>query len=77
MVGQVLDVRLGSRGEKRDFVYPYTPDQLGREYIVVMYLAADEQRRLVAFPIDQFQYSQWQAEQSAYTRLRGKPGFRE
>jgi hypothetical protein len=77
VVGQVFDVRFGLRGEKRDFVYPYTPDQLGREYMVVMYLAADGQRRLAALPIDQFQYSQWQAERWAYTRLRGKPGFRE
>ncbi|WP_140977088.1 hypothetical protein [Bradyrhizobium guangdongense] len=77
MVGQVFDVRFGLRGEKRDFVYPYTPDQFGREYTVMMHLDADGQRRLTAFPIDQLQYSQWQAEQSAYTRLRGKPGFRE
>lgn len=76
-VGQVFDVRFGLRSEKRAFVYPYTPDQFDRDYTVVMYLDADGQHRLAAFPISQSQYSQWEAEQSAYSRLRGKPGFRE
>lgn len=76
--GQILDVRFGLRGDKRRLIYPYTPDQRDREYGVVMYLdASDGRRRLAPFPITEFQYSQWEVEQSAYTRLRGKPGSRE
>lgn len=77
-VGQVFDVRLGLRGDERRFSYPLTPDQLSREYMVVIYLdVADGLRRLVPFSITELQYSQWEAEQSAYTRMRGMPGFRE
>jgi hypothetical protein len=77
-IGQIFDVRFGLRGDERRFIYPYTPDQLGREYMVVIYLdVADGQRRLAPFSITELQYSQWEIEQSAYTRLRGKPGFRE
>jgi hypothetical protein len=73
--GQILDVRFGQRGDKRRLIYPYTPDQRDREYVVVMYLdASDGRRRLAPFPITEFQYSQWEVEQSAYTRLRGKLG---
>ncbi|WFU15577.1 hypothetical protein [Bradyrhizobium sp. CB3481] len=76
--GQTLDVRFGQRGDKRRLIYPYTPDQRDREYIVVMYVdASDGRRRLAPFPITEFQYSQWEIEQSAYTRLRGKAGSRE
>jgi hypothetical protein len=76
--GQVFDVRFGLRGDKRKLIYPYTPDQLDREYVVVMYLdASDGRRRLAPFSITGLQYSQWEIEQSAYTRLRGKPGSRE
>ena len=76
--GQILDVRFAQRGGKRRLIYPYTPDQRDREYMVVMYLdASDGQRRLVPFPITEFQYSQWEIEQSAYARLRGKPGSKE
>jgi hypothetical protein len=76
--GQTLDVRFGQRGDKRRLIYPYTPDQRDREYVVVMYVdASDGRRRLAPFPITEFQYSQWEVEQSAYTRLRGKPGSRE
>jgi hypothetical protein len=77
-IGQIFDIRFGLRGDERRFIYPYTPDQLGREYTVVIYLdVADGQHRLVPFSITELQYSQWEIEQSAYTRLRGKPGFRE
>jgi hypothetical protein len=77
-VGQIFNVRFGLRGDKRRLFYPYTPDQLDREYVVVMYLdASDGRRRLAPFSITEFQYSQWEIEQSAYTRLRGKPGSRE
>ena len=77
-LGQTLDVRFGQRGDKRRLIYPYTPDQRDREYVVVMYVdASDGRRRLAPFPITEFQYSQWEMEQSAYNRLRGKPGSRE
>ena len=77
-VGQIFDIRFGLRGDKRKLIYPYTPDQLDREYVVVMYLdALDGRRRLAPSSITELQYSQWEIEQSAYTRLRGKPGSRE
>jgi hypothetical protein len=76
--GQTLDVRFGLRGDKRRLIYPYTPDQRDREYVVLMYLdASDGRRRLAPIPITEFQYSQWEVEQSAHTRLRGKPGSRD
>jgi hypothetical protein len=76
-VGQLFDVHFGTPGESRDMIYPFTPSQLKREYIVVMYLdAADGKRRLLPFPITQLQYSQWTAERSAYFRLQGQPGSR-
>lgn len=76
-VGQIFDVRFGPRGDKRKFIYPYTPDQLDREYVVVMYLdASDGRRRLASSTITELQYSQWEIEQSTYTRLRGRPGSR-
>ena len=82
-VGQVLDVLLGLRSDHRNFTYPYTLDQLTREYAAVMYLAEDGRRRLAPFPISRDQYAQWSAEVSTYENLpateslRATPGFRE
>lgn len=76
--GQIFDVRLGQRSEHREFIaFPNTPDQLDREYTVVIYLGEDGKRRLVPFPISQLEYERWNEERWAYQRLRGKPGFRE
>jgi hypothetical protein len=77
-VGQVFNVLLGQRSEHREFIaFPNTPDQLSREYTVVMYLGEDGKRRLVPFQISRLEYDKWNAEMWAYQRLRGKPGFRE
>jgi hypothetical protein len=77
-VGQIFDVLFGQRSEHRRFItHPNTPDQRSREYSVVIYLGEDGKRRLVPFQISQLEYEKWNAERSAYQRLRGKPGFRE
>jgi hypothetical protein len=55
----------------------HTPDQLSREYTVVIYLAEDGLSRLVPFQISQLEYEKWSAERWSYQRLRGTPGFRE
>ena len=77
-VGQIFNVLFGQRSERLQFIaYPNTPDQLSREYTVVIYLGGDGKRRLVPFQISQLEYEKWSAERSAYQRLRGQPGFRE
>jgi hypothetical protein len=76
-IGQVFDVRMGLRNDDREFAYPHTPDQLGREYTVVIYSSDDGLRRLASFPISPSQYAQWDEEIRAYERQRGKPGHRE
>jgi hypothetical protein len=82
---KILDVRRGHAaigeeyniyfGERRQaLVYPTTPDQLAREYMVVMYLDPnDAKHRLVGFPISDVQYSEWQAEFLKYQRSQFKP----
>jgi hypothetical protein len=79
-VGQIFYVLLGQRSEKRAYIaYPITPDQLGRQYIVVIYLGGDGKRRLVPFEMSSFEYDKWNTETRAYKdqRLRGKPGSSE
>jgi hypothetical protein len=52
-VGQIFNVHLGLRSEHREFIaFPNTPDQLSREYTVVIYLAEDGLRRLVPTIVD-------------------------
>ncbi len=69
-----IDVRFGSRAEVRPIMVPYTPDQLRRDYIVVIYVdPEDGERRLAPVPVSQDQYAQWLAEQSAYDVLRFNP----
>src|SRR5262249_6346152 len=78
VVGQTFEVRFAFRGDARQFIYPYTPDQLARDYFSVIYVDPSAKlRRLVAFQISRSEYERWKIEESAYTRLRGKPGFRE
>jgi len=59
---KILDVRSGSAaigaeyniyfGREKEMVYPNTPEQLSREYMVMMYRDADDAKhRLVEFPI--------------------------
>jgi len=77
-VGQLFDVRFGPPRDKRDFIYPVTPSQLAQEYVVAIYLDADDKvLRLAPFPITAIQYSQWEAERSAHTRAQSRPGFHQ
>ena len=76
-IGQEFDVRMGLRNDHREFAYPHTPDQRGREYTAVIYASDDGLRRLASFPISPSQYAQWNEEVSAYERQRGRPGYRE
>jgi len=80
---KILDVRSGSAaigaeyniyfGREKEMMYPDTPEQLSREYIVMMYLDADDAKhRLVGFPISSAHYTRWQAEVSEYRRSQLK-----
>jgi hypothetical protein len=80
---KILDVRSGSAaigaeyniyfGREKEMVYPNTPEQLSREYMVMMYRDADDAKhRLVEFPISKAQYTRWQAEVSEYRRSQLK-----
>jgi hypothetical protein len=81
---QVLEVRSGSAsvgetyevyfGEwNREMIYPLTPDQLERDYLVVMYSdPTDGKRRLVGFPVNSTQHRDWLAKRSEYWRSRYK-----
>jgi hypothetical protein len=75
--GQVFDVRMGVRTDYRDFVHPFavptTPDQLRREYTVMIYSAEDGIRRLASFIISPTQYARWEAEVSAHRLSAGPP----
>jgi hypothetical protein len=73
-IGQELDVLLGQRSDYRPFEFPSTPDQNGREYTVVIYLAADGLRRLAAFPVSQAEYEKWNEERWSHQGFTGKPG---
>jgi hypothetical protein len=77
-VGQLLDVRFGPPRDKRDFIYPVTTSQIAQEYVVAIYLDADDKvLRLAPFPIRALQHSQWEAERSAYTRTQSRPGVHQ
>jgi hypothetical protein len=70
-IGEEYNIYFGER--RQALVYPTTPDQLTLEYMVVMYLDADDAKhRLVGFPISDAQYSEWQAEVSEYRRSQLK-----
>jgi hypothetical protein len=80
---KILDVRSGNAaigaeyniyfGREKEMMYPDTPEQLSREYIVMMYLDADDAKhRLVGFPISSAQYTRWQAEVWEYRRSQLK-----
>ncbi|TGN86534.1 hypothetical protein EOW77_0018080 [Bradyrhizobium yuanmingense] len=77
---QVLEVRRGSAalgttydvyfGQwDREMIYPLTPDQLARDYVVIMYFdPTDERHRLVGFPISSAQHRDWMSKRSEYWR---------
>lgn len=75
---RILEVRLGSAsvdqeyeilfGEGgRDLLYPLTPEQRRRDYVVVMYRdASDAKTRLIGFPVGRAELSEWMAEVSKF-----------
>jgi hypothetical protein len=77
---KILDVRLGSAsiggeyavyfGESgHELIYPLAPDQLHRDYVVVMYRdALDAKYRLIGFPASYAHWLDWQAQISKYQR---------
>jgi hypothetical protein len=73
--GAILDVRFGTRDAVGSLVHnPHTPDQLGRDYFVVMFRDNDGERSLAGFPITEAQYRQWETEVWDFERTRGRPG---
>ncbi|WP_129268406.1 hypothetical protein [Bradyrhizobium betae] len=81
---QVLEVRSGSASVGKTYevyfgdwnhemIYPLTPDQLARDYFVVMYFdPTDGKQRLVGFPINSTQHRDWLAKRSEYWRSQHK-----
>jgi len=69
-IGQVFNARMGLRNDYREFAYPHTPEQLRREYTVVIYASDDGLHRLASLPISSSQYAQWNEEVWAYERER-------
>jgi hypothetical protein len=62
-VGESFDVTFGSfNSSGKRHLRPYTSNQLGREYVVVIYIDDGNQRRLAGFPIDEAQYLKWESE---------------
>jgi hypothetical protein len=74
-VGATLEATFGVRQSNRSRTHhPHTPNQLDRDYFVVMYVDDDSQRRLAGFPISEAQYQEWETEVRDFERTRGKPG---
>ncbi|UWU95287.1 hypothetical protein [Bradyrhizobium sp. CB1015] len=66
-VGKIYEVYFGDWG--REMIYPLTPDQLARDYVVVMYSdPTDGKRRLVGFPVNSAQHQEWLDKRSEYWR---------
>jgi hypothetical protein len=74
IVGETFDVTFGSFNSsgKRHF-RPYTPSQVSRDYVVVIYTGDDDQRHLAGFPIDEAQYLKWESEVRGVEEPQGKP----
>jgi hypothetical protein len=73
--GAISEVKFGMRGSTRSPVHhPHTPDQLRRDYFVVMFRDNEGGRSLLGFPITEAQYHSWETELRDFERTRGKPG---
>jgi hypothetical protein len=73
--GAISDVKFGMRDWTHTLVHhPHTPDQLGRDYFVVMFRDNEGARSLAGFPITEAQYRQWETEVWDFERTRGRPG---
>ncbi|WP_375411244.1 hypothetical protein [uncultured Bradyrhizobium sp.] len=68
--GATVDVTFGVPGSPARIHYPHTPNQLDRDYEVVMYSAEDGEHHLVGFPVSEEQYMKWDAEVRSYDRSR-------
>jgi hypothetical protein len=73
-IGTRLMVSFGSFGSSDSFTYPHTPDQLRRDYFVVMYVDLDGHRCLAGVPISETSYQEWDTEVRKFERLRGGLG---
>jgi hypothetical protein len=70
-VAKEYDIYFGEWG--RDLLYPITPDQLARDYVVAMYLdPLDAKHRLIGFPVSSTQYLDWMVKVSEYRRSKYK-----
>ncbi|MCP3369805.1 hypothetical protein [Bradyrhizobium cajani] len=70
-VGKTYEIYFGEWG--REMIYPLTPDQLARDYVVVMYSdPTDGKHRLVGFPVNSTQYRDWMTKRSEYWRSQYK-----
>jgi hypothetical protein len=73
--GATLGATFGVRQLNYSLIHhPRTPNQLARDYFVVMYVDDDNERRLAGFPISEAQYREWEAEVWDFEQTRGKPG---
>ena len=71
VVGNDYNIYFGD--PSRELVFPITPAQLARDYMVAMYLdTLDAKHRLIGFPVSGAQYSNWRAEVSEYERSQYK-----
>ena len=70
-VGKEYDIYFGEWD--RDLLYPITPGQLARDYIVAMYSdSLDAKHRLIGFPVSSTQYLDWMVQVSEYQRSKYK-----
>jgi hypothetical protein len=70
-VGKEYDIYFGEWG--RELLYPITPDQLARDYIVAMYFdPLDARHRLIGFAVSSTEYWKWRAQVSEYQRSQYK-----
>jgi hypothetical protein len=73
--GTISEVEFGTRDWTHTLVHhPHTPDQLGRDYFVVVFRDDDGQLSLAGFPITEAQYRSWEVEVWDFERTRGRPG---
>jgi hypothetical protein len=77
VTGARYDLYFGVPGVGPRHKYPHTPRQKTRDYFVASYVAEDEMRRLLAFPVSQQEFEKWKKEVREYERTRGRPGARD
>lgn len=68
--GETVDVTFAVPNSSAAIKYPHTPNQLDRDYEVIMYSTEDGEHHLAGFPVSEAQYMQWDAEVRSYDRSR-------